>query len=186
MANAEQIFLKWALKPKAERTNIRKKVVNEYSKLLYKIAKDIFKSCIADFYASYTPTVYTRHGNKKGFNLYELEDISLSDNGFRLRFNEDFLLKYGTKEDIRDKVMDAVLSGLRGHEGMNRNPMPTDDNPEPNIWPMEWYTSYPNKFSEYGYWKSKYNTMDDIFYDFVQNVIDDTEGLLWDIFNKYV
>jgi hypothetical protein len=186
MVNAEQAFLRWAFKPKAQRTSIRKRVVREYGDIIYKIAGDIFNSCIADYYASYTPTVYTRHGDKKGFNLYRLNDISPSENGFRLRFDEDFLLKYGTKEDIRESVMEAVLSGLRGHEGMNRKPIPTDDHPEPDVWPMAWYTSYPNKFSEYRYWKSKYNTMDEIFYDFVQNVIDDTEDLFWDTLNKYV
>lgn len=186
MADADQIFLRWVFKPKAQRMSIRKKVVREYGDILYKIADDIFESCIADFYASYPPKVYTRHGDKKGFNLYRLNDISPSENGFRLRFDENFLLKYGTKEDIREEVMDAVLSGLRGHEGMNRKPVPTDDKSEADEWPMEWYTSYPNKFSEYRYWKSRYTTMDEIFHDFIQNAIDDTEYLLWRILGKYV
>ena len=186
MANAEQIFLRWAFKPKAQRTKIMKQVTRDYGDIIYKIADDIFDSCIAHFYASYTPTAYTRHGDKKGFNLYRLNDISFDGSRFRIGFDEDFLLKYGTTKDIREEVMNAVFAGLRGHEGMSRNPVPTDDNPEPNEWPMEWYTSYPNKFSQYSYWKSKYNTMDEIFYDFVQNVIDDTENLFWDTLNKYV
>lgn len=186
MANAEQIFLRWAFKPKAERARIMKQVAREYGKIIYNTADDILESCIAHYYASYTPTVYTRHGDKKGFNLYSINDISFHDGRFKIGLDSDLLLKYGTKEDIRENVMNTILAGKRGHEGMNRRPAPTDDKPEPDEWPMDWYTSYPNKFSQYNYWKSEYNTIDDIFYDFVQNVIDDTEDLLWSILNKYV
>ena len=186
MASAEQTFMRWAFKPKTQRESILKKAVREYGSIIYQIADDIFDSCIAHYYASYTPTVYTRHGDKKGFNLYRLNDISFDGSRFVIGFDSDFLLKYGTKNDIREAVMDAVFEGKRGHEGMNRSPRPTDDKPEIDSWPMDWLTSYPNKFSQYNYWSSKHNTIDEIFYDFVQNVIDDTEDLFWSTLNKYV
>ena len=179
MANAEQVFLRLASKPKTQRSSIIEKTFREYGNIIYAIADDIFNSCIDDYYASYTPEKYKRHGNIEGFNLYRLNNISFDGSKFQLSFDEDFLLKYGTKEDIREEVMNAVFSGQRG---TTKRPSP----PAKHRWPMAWSTSYPNEFSQYNYWKSKYTTMDEIFYDFVNSVLDDTEDLLWNTMNKYV
>lgn len=179
MADANQVFLRWAFKPESQRLSIMKKVLDEYGNLIYAIADDIFNSCIDHYYASYKPKQYKRHGNIVGFNLYRLNDISFDGNEFNIDFDSDFLLKYGTKEDIRQEVMNAVFAGQRG---TTMRPSP----PAKNKWPMKWVTSYPNEFSQYSYWKSKYTTMDEIFGDFIQNGINDTKDIFWNTLNKYV
>lgn len=184
MVDANQVFLRWALKPEAQRVGIMKKVIREYGDIIYAVADDIFDSCIEDYYASYKPTKYKRHGNIIGFNLYRLNDMSFDGTEFQIGFDSDFLLKYGTKKDIREKVMNAVFAGQRGTTP--RIPSSTDENPDPEPWPRDWYTSYPNEFSRYAYWKSSYTTMDEIFHDFVKNAINDTKNIFWNTLNKYV
>ena len=178
MADAKQIFLRWAFKPEAQRASIMKKVLADYGNKIYSIADDIFNSCIEDYYKD-KPKVYKRHGNIEGFNLYRLNNISFDGMDFQIGFESDFLLKYGTKEDIRAEVMDAVFSGTRGLT--ERNGKPVDPRRTTN-----WKTSYPNKFSQYDYWQSEYTTMDGIFYDFVKHVIKDTKDLFWSTLGKYV
>ena len=179
MVDPNQVFLRWALRPEAQRVSIMKKVLNEYGNIIYKVADDIFDSCIEDYYASYKPKKYKRHNNIVGFNLYSLKDMSFDGTEFQIGFDSDFLLKYGTKEDIREEVMNAVFAGQRGVEERRSSKAE-------NVWPMKWTTSYPNEFSQYTYWKSKHTTMDEIFNDFVQNAIKDTKDLFWDTLNKYV
>lgn len=178
MANAEQILLRFASKPKEQRPNIIKKVIREYGDIIYKTAGDIFQSCIEHYY-EYEPKVYRRHGNIEGFNLYKLQNISFDGRKFTMRFDENFLLKYRTKEDIREEVLNAVFSGTRGLEERNGHPV------DPRRI-MDWKTSYPNKYSQYDYWQSEYTLLDDIFLDFAQNVFNDTEELFWNIMSKYV
>ncbi len=178
MADAKQIFLRWAFKPEAQKATIIKNVLAEYGNIIYLIAEDIFNSCIEHYY-QYEPKVYKRHGNIKGFNLYQLENISFDGMNFQIGFDSDFLLKYGTKEDIREEVMNAVFSGTRGLT--ERNGKPVDSRRT-----TSWKTSYPNEFSQYDYWQSECTTIDDIFYDFVKHVIKDTKDLFWNTFSKYV
>lgn len=172
--------------------------MEEYVNIIWKTANDIYNSCIKQYYASYTPIVYKRHGNIKGSNLYransftlggmtldemnnagienllELDDLVLDD------FNDgspEKLLKYGSKRDIRSEVLAAVLSGQRGIT-VRRSPRAA------NVWPMSWTTSYPNSYSQYNYWSSGAHTIEEIIDDFEANVIDDTSDLLDKLIDK--
>jgi hypothetical protein len=162
-------------------SNTVEESIKEYADIIYNIANDIYDSCIQEYYASYTPKVYKRHGNPEGFNLYransfEFDGTILTDfNGG----NPDALLKYGTRSDIRDEVLAAVISGQRGIK-VRKSP------PATNKWPMGWVTSYPNEYSKYNYWSSNANTIEDIINDFDANIIDDTSDLLEKIVNKHL
>ena len=152
------------------------KAMNEYVDIIVGIANDIYDSCIKQYYATYTPTVYTRHGNPEGFNLYRansfefdgtvLEDFDGGD--------PDALLKYGARADIRADVLNAVLSGKRGLTH------------RPSGWPRAWVASYPNAYSQYNYWKSNFHTIGEIIDDFEANIIADTQKLKSQLFDKYI
>lgn len=156
--------------------------INKYLDILFNIADDIYDSCIAQYYASYPPKVYTRHGNKEGYNLYRANDIEVNNEGIVNDFDggEPYgLLKYGTKADIREKVLKAVLSGKRGI------------NPRPGTkrrWQKDWVASYPNDYSnpEYKqYWSSSFHTMNEIFDDFDNNILADTKDLKMKLVREY-
>lgn len=147
------------------------RAINQYFTLLSNIAADIYDSCIKDFYKQYTPTVYKRHGDLAGFNLYNANQVSFDGNVLRFLIDEDYLLPYG-KHDKRDIVLSFVLAGLRG------GPLPKRPD-----WPMDWYTSYPNAHSKYHHiWSSSSVVLEDILDDFIDNVVDDTQH----IFISYV
>lgn len=152
------------------------KAINEYVDIIVGIANDIYNSCIEQYYSTYMPTVYKRHGNITGFNLYRANSFEL--NGTILEDfnggNPDALLKYGAKRDIREEVLQAVLSGKRGITK------------RPGGWPRGWTASYPNEYSQYNYWISNAHTMEDIIADFEENIIDDTRELKSKLFDKYI
>ena len=138
------------------------KAMNEYVDIIVGIANDIYDSCIAQYYASYTPKVYKRHGNIEGFNLYRANSFEFDgavledfDGG-----NPEALLKYGARRDIRKDVLEAVLSGQRGIT------------PRPSGWPRKWAATYPNEYSQYNYWSSNYTTMEEIIADFEANILE--------------
>ena len=54
------------------------KAINEYVNIIVGIAKDIYDSCIAQYYASYSPIVYKRHNHPEGYNLYQANSFELS------------------------------------------------------------------------------------------------------------
>lgn len=151
---------------------------DDYTKRIYDIACDIYDSCIKDYYSSYYPTSYKRHGDIYGFNLYRANDLYYSPDNFIVSFDSDNLLPYPGKKGsyVRKRVLDHVMSGLRG-TGMRS--WQTE-------WPMPWYTRYPNEYSEYYDWHSVESTMDDIFRDFVSNVVDDTKYLLHEFIAEYI
>lgn len=158
---------------------ICEKAINEYVDIIWNIANDIYDSCIAQYYATYTPTVYKRHGNIEGFNLYRANSFTLDDMVLE-DFdggNPDALLKYGTKEDVRAEVLAAVLSGQRGIT-VRKSPRAK------HRWPMKWTASYPNQYSRYNYWSSGAHTIEEIIDDFEANVIDDTSDLLDRLIDK--
>ncbi len=155
--------------------------IKEYADIIYNIANDIYDSCIQEYYASYKPKVYKRHGDLGGFNLYRANSFEF-DGTILTDFdggNPDALLKYGTRNDIRDEVLAAVISGKRGIK-VRKSP------PAEHKWPMGWDTSYPNQYSQYDYWSSNANTIKDIINDFENNIIDDTSDLLEKIIDKYL
>jgi hypothetical protein len=177
MVDISKVALELMGKDDATAKRIIKKSTDEYFKLLEKIASDIYDSCIESFYASYTPKVYRRHRDPAGSNLYEANEMSFDNGYLAFKTEEDNLLKYGTAEDKRREVLDAVMSGMRG------------TTPRPSGWPRSWkkYCMYPNEFSEYGrYWKSTKNTMDDIFEEFSNNGLADTNVFFWEIVSKYI
>lgn len=146
-----------------------------YGKILHAIVNDIYESCIHDYYSGYIPTVYTRHGNIEGYNLYSAPTVSF--NNGRLMFGEDpgNLLSYGEKTS-REEVLNNVLNGIRG-TGMRASQ---------EEWPMEWHTSYPNRYSIYGMWQSSGHTIEEITQDFADNVLDDTEDLFWECVGQFI
>jgi len=156
--------------------------MNEYADILAGIANDIYDSCINQYYASYTPKVYKRHGKIEGFNLYRANGFMVDNNGVISDFdggNPDALLKYGAKRDIRAEILEAVLSGKRG---ITSRPSP----PAENKWPMSWIASYPNEYSQYHYWSSHYHTMEEIIADFENNILDDTRDLKKKLIHKHI
>lgn len=158
---------------------ICERAINEYVDIIWNIANDIYDSCIKQYYATYIPTVYKRHGNIEGFNLYRANSFTL--NGMVLEDfdggNPEALLKYGTKEDIREEVLAAVLSGKRGTT-LRKSPRAR------HKWPMKWTASYPNAYSQYNYWSSGAHTIEEIIDDFEANIIDDTSDLLYELIDK--
>lgn len=149
----------------------------DYLKFLENVAIDIYDSCIQDYYAQYKPKVYTRHGNKAGFNLYQAKDIGANDFSIKLETDPYELLPYGTAEDIRAEVLKNVMSGVRGYKERTNN---TDIE-----WPSPWSTSYPNKYSRYSIWSSSCFTIESILDDFAANAIKDTYEMLWEFIAKY-
>lgn len=152
------------------------KAINEYVDIIVGIANDIYDSCIAQYYASYTPLVYKRHGDIDGFNLYRANSFELKgtvleefDGG-----NPDNLFKYGARRDIREDVLYAVLNGKRGITK------------RPSGWPRNWTASYPNRYSQYNEWSSNYTTIEEIIADFEENIIEDTKELKSKIIDKYI
>lgn len=152
------------------------KAMNEYVNIIVGIANDIYNSCIEQYYATYTPKVYKRHGQIEGFNLYRANSFEFNgtvlndfDDG-----NPEALLKYGARTDIREEVLQAVLSGKRGITK------------RPSGWPRNWVASYPNEYSQYNYWRSNFHTMEEIIDDFESNIIADTEKLKDKLFDKYI
>lgn len=150
----------------------------EYAQLISDIYNDIYDSCIALYYATYTPTKYDRHGDLSGFNLYSASDIYSSDLIVNLSLQGARLLPYEGKNGSRkrDKVLDTVLDGLRG-AGSRKTP--------PG-WPMSWDAYYPNEYSKFSEWESSASTLDGImrefssrgpkdlsdkFYEFIENNI---------------
>ena len=141
------------------------KAMNEYVDIIVGIANDIYDSCIEQYYSSYAPKVYKRHGKIEGFNLYRANSFELHgtvlddfDGG-----NPEALLPYGAREDIREEVLKAVLSGKRGIT------------PRPSGWPRKWTASYPNEYSRYNYWRSNFHT-----------ILADTQKLKSQLFDKYI
>ena len=158
-----------------------KNSIEEYADIIWNIANDIYDSCIELYYATYTPTVYKRHGNMDGFNLYRANGFDFDEVNMIL---DDFdggnpqnLLKYGSKNDVREEVLAAVLSGQRG---ITVRPSP----PAKFKWPRGWTASYPNKYSKYRYWSSGAHTIEEIIDDFEENILNDTSDLLERIMNK--
>jgi hypothetical protein len=144
-----------------------------YVDFIGNIISDVYDSCIEDYYAQYMPTRYGRHGDITGFNLYRANDIEWDDLSFNIdvSFDPAKLLPYydgKRRREKRDKVLNTVMAGFRG----------TKSRKTPPGWPRLWGTSYPNRYSKYSAWTSNGNTMDDIYFDLMDNLIKDTTDIL--------
>lgn len=178
MVDINKVAFMLTTKDNVAAKRIIKKSTDEYFELLSDIASDIYDSCIASFYASYSPKVYRRHNDPTGSNLYEANAMSFDDGYLSFVTDEDELQKYGTDEDIRREVLDNVMAGIRGRTVRKKSG-----------WPRSWkrFCTYPNNFSTCGaYWKSTKNTMDDIFEEFSRVGLAETQQYFWEIVAKYV
>lgn len=174
--NAESVAMRLLTLDSGARYAVITNAVNDYFKILYSIASDIYDSCIEEYYFQYTPTVYNRHGNIEGFNLYNANEIAYSDLKLQLKIDSGQLLPYKGKGDKREKVLSSVMSGLRGGKLKHVSG-----------WPKSWRASYPNRFSRYGgVWSSSEKTMYTIYDDFVDNVIKDTKDLFWTLVSQKI
>lgn len=163
----------------AKRRIIIEEASKAYMNDLSDIAADIYDSCIEDYYAQYEPTHYTRHGDKKGFNLYSANNIDFDEFSYNLDidFDPNKLLRYydgKRNREKRDKVLNSVMAGLRG----------TKSRKTPPGWPQSWRTSYPNRYSKYLTWFGTGRTMNAIFTNFMDNVMNDTVNLWYDHIKK--
>lgn len=174
--STESILLSLIQMDDSKIISIIRAATKSYGRILYAIINDIYESCIEDYYAGYTPTVYKRHGNIEGWNLYNAPIVSF--NNGKLVFDEDpgKLEPYGGKTDKRGQVLHNVLNGLRG-TGMRASQ---------EEWPMGWYTSYPNSYSRYGIWQSSCHTIETITQDFADHVLEDTEDLFWECVGEFI
>lgn len=161
----------------------RRNIIDEASKAymndLSNIASDIYDSCIEDYYAQYTPIKYGRHGNIVGFNLYSANNIDFDEMSYNLDidFDPSKLLGYydgKRNREKRDKVLNSVMAGLRGVKSKK----------SPPGWPQPWSTCYPNQYSKYYMWSSSGSTMDSIFTEFMNSVINDTSNLWYNHIKK--
>ena len=177
--DATSVALKLLALDKGTRQTIIASAVDDYFKILYIIASDIYDSCIEDFYAKYTPKIYTRHGDLEGFNLYRANEISYENFYLNIKTDPEQLLSYGKNEDDEDKreyVLDAVMKGIRGPK---KSKIPG--------WPKHWRTSYPNAFSEHaGLWSSSKKTLNSILEEFVDKAMTDTDDIFWGIVSKKI
>lgn len=174
----ENVVEKLLYMDKNERHAAVKSAWNDYTKFISEIAHDIYYSCIQDFYNQYDPVVYKRHGYPEGKNLYQADDITWSEHEMRIKLAAGKLWRYGGKKDKRSKVLQAVINGKRGAKSRKT----------PAGWPMSWYTSYPNYFSNYNEWDgiSGEVTMKKVMDYFAENVLSETEDLFWEYLEKYI
>lgn len=176
MANIVRIVDSWLALGEKRAIKVLEASWKEYMKLIFDILNDIYDSCIADYY-SWMPDVYDRHGNIFGENLYLAKNFSMP-NMFTINddLDSDLLMKYPGRhgEEKKEIVFSTVtIEGLRG-------------GPAVPGFPIEFETSYPNSYSKLNEWRSEYNTIEEILNDFRENVMDDTDDLMWDIIAKHV
>ena len=187
----EDILLELIQYDKKTMNSILGSAVNDYAAILTEIAKDIYDSCIKQFYDSYTPKIYNRHGDITGFNLYSANSIGYSNLIIDLSFEPENLLPYYKMKkvledeydmdefdttDKRTEVLTSVMTGIRARKSPRTPPW----------FPMTWRASYPNSHSRYSEWSSGCKTMNAIFDDFCVNVVNDTSYIFWNLLSRYV
>ena len=172
---SNDIWTELMLKNDSQALSIFSSSLDKYYQLLEDVGRDIYDSCIHEFYSLYTPRSYKRHGYLSGRNLYRANTLYYDGNTIHTVFDEYQLLPYG-KDDKREMVFEFVATGLRG------GPLPKA--PE---FPMEWYTSYPNAYSKYkNIWKSSQVILADILSEFVATGIQDTIHIAVDMIVKKI
>ena len=174
----EEIYTLWVSGEKSHVANVLTEADDKIDELIFEIAKDIYRSCIKDYYAQYPEAgktmVYDRHGDKRGFNLYSAaRDFTINDYEIAVGNDEldaSNLLPYKGRRGRQKRyhVLRGVIKGFRGSKGV------------PGF-PMDFVTSYPNEYSIYdGYWRSSQHTIYDIFDEFEETIDDELDYIYWD------
>lgn len=169
--NKKDIVLKLAKMNDSKMSVIIDNAVQAYFYVLLDIVRDIYDSCIEDYYNGYTPLYYDRHGNIEGINLYRANSSVISDGYLHIYTDSSKLESYkGADSDV---ILYGVEHGKRG-------------GPAIKGWPKRWNTSYPNSYSAYHVWYSKGSTIEGILEDFRKNGIAGTFDLLWKCIEKFM
>jgi hypothetical protein len=169
--NKKDIVWKLAKMSDSKMSAIIDNAVQAYFYILLDIVRDIYDSCIEDYYNGYTPLYYDRHGNIEGFNLYGANSSAISDGYLHIYTDSSKLEPYkGVDSDV---ILYGVEHGKRG-------------GPAIKGWPKRWSTSYPNSYSDYNVWYSKGSTIESILEDFSKNGITGTFDLLWKCIEKFI
>lgn len=182
MANIRKVVDSWLALGEERAVNVLKESWKEYMKLIFDILNDIYDSCIADYYAQREPLVYTRHGNIFGENLYLAKNFSMPN---MFIINDDIdpnrLMPYPGKrgDEKREIVFNMITDWEDNGQGWRGGPGVPG-------FPMEFDTSYPNRHSRMTEWESSQITIKGILDDFRENILDDTDDLMWDIIAKHV
>lgn len=188
----KNILLSLTSYDKLTMNQIIEQAVDEYGYKLSNIAIDIYDSCIAQFYDQYEPRIYDRHGDKSGFNLYSAQNMGYGNLIIDMSLTPENLLPYYSMRrlktgeyvpgklvspDRRAKVLASVMKGIRA---------PKTKRSRKANFPEKWTASYPNEYSQYKEWQSKFHTIDAILDDFCENIVNDTIDIFWNILSSYI
>lgn len=113
--------------------NLKTVIKNESKKLRKEVvehARNVYDQIIKEYYSTYDPAEYSRHGLRTGFNLYYANNAEFKGDIFEIKPKPDNLLNYYTmaemrriysgKEDVVESTVDndfilydRVLAGKR-------------------------------------------------------------------------
>lgn len=172
--NPYDIMLELSNFPRSQSVSIITAALTEYANMLVDIYNDIYTSCIKVYY-EFVPTVYKRHGDIKGFNLYSGFYSQLLDLKIEASYAPENLLGY--RNITTSEVLDNVVSGQRGSKARKLSS---------GSWPQKWTAIYPNAYSEYNIWTSKATTIEDILSDYDANIVNDTQSIFWQIMSEHM
>lgn len=163
----------------AQRASVLNNAAHEYGLILTLIYNDIYESCIKVYYGSYTPSVYRRHGDEVGFNLYSAFSSQVLNLRVDAETNAEMLMPYG-RGISKEQVLNAVIHGQRGLKHRVA--------PKTGVWPKSWAVSYPNQYSQYNMWTSTGDTIDAIlieFHEAWETGADETlRNIFWELVRK--
>lgn len=160
-----------------QRASVIRNAVFEYGEILALIYNDIYESCIKVYYSTYEPSVYRRHGDPVGFNLYSAFYSDVHNLRVDAQYDAGNLLPYG-RGVSSETVLNAVVNGQRGIKHRVA--------PKTGVWPKSWAVSYPNAYSQYGIWQSSGDTIESILSDFDENGIAGTSEIFWNLVCKNI
>ena len=192
----QETMMKFVTLDESSRDAIIDRALDDYAEYIYHMAEDIYDSCIKDFYYKYKPIAYDRHGDLSGKNLYSGKNFVYSNLFLDIEFDPDNLLpyykmkktKYGyvrgelESEEKRAYVLGSVMKGIRARKSSRTPPKARNG----ATFPMKWKTSYPNNFSTMYDWISSQDTIDKIFDEFCDEVMEQTKPKFYEILAYYV
>ena len=180
--DARAVFKAFCALPRSKRVSVIQQVGREFNFLISDIYSDIYTSCIKVYY-TYEPTVYTRHGNKEGFNLYSGFMSSVHNTRIDTMFMPNNLLAYRgvDRVTVLEAVVGDVIEHRQGQRGTKKRTGTLDGD-----WPRKWDVTYPNAYSKYHIWTSKGGSIDEIMYDFDNNSTDVLTVVFWSMVARYI